>query len=157
MFQTRNVHHNAGFFHTSQNFDQRSFDVIVKCPKVLVTYDGFELFRDPPSGVGIFSRIFCNQSHFHFVHLLLIFAFTDQVRDRDHLVIQKSLGDLIKAVVTLTRFEQIAQNHRVNHSSTKRNTSLGKNNPVVFDVLANDGSGGIFKNWAKFFEDKVFV
>ena len=96
--------------------------------------------------VRVFTRIFSGFSNFNLVEFDLVDPFTAQVFIADATAAQVALGQAPQAM-GLVDFQHIALEHGVVDIALHFNTVVGKHMPVVFDVLAELASGGVFKPW----------
>ncbi len=90
------------------------------------------------------------------IHAQLVLSLADQVRDRNHLVVDQALGELVEVVVALAAFEQIAQDHRVGEGTGQIDPGAAECKQVILDILADLLDGRIGQDRAQGIESRLF-
>ena len=150
--QPPHVDRDAGPLHPCQDRDQRPFEIGVEVPEALGADLGGQDLLDPPGGVGVLAGVLRDLRHIDLVHPELVLSLADQGRDRDHLVAEQPLGELVEAVVPLAALEQVTQDHRVGHGTVQLGAGPRQGQHVVLEILADLLHGRIGQDRPQGFE-----
>lgn len=144
--QLVDVDPDATEFHLRQHRDERSFEIPVQIPELLLLKLVADDLRQLPGDVGIFRGVLGGLVDLHFKHLQLLLSLPDQIRDGNHLPLQVAFGEFVEAVAAGTRIQQVVAHHRIDADVPDRHPGPLEHEHVVLDVLVRDDAGVPLEN-----------